>query len=144
VPVQSAAGAWVSSVQASMAAGALLVIDYAVARTELLAARPWRDWLRTYRGHERGGHYLRDCGHQDITTEVCLDQLPEPTAVRSQAQFLARWGIEDLVEEGRLAWKAAAAAPDLTALRMRSRVREAESLLDPQGLGGFVVAEWRI
>jgi SAM-dependent MidA family methyltransferase len=144
VPVQTAAREWVSSVQASMAAGALLVIDYAVARTGLLAARPWRDWLRTYRGHERGAHYLRDCGHQDITTEVCLDQLPEPTAVRSQAQFLARWGIEDLVEEGRLAWKAAAAAPDLAALRMRSRVREAESLLDPQGLGGFVVAEWRI
>ena len=33
-----------------------------------------------------------------------------------------------------------AARPDLHALRMRSRVREAESLLDPSGLGGFLVS----
>ena len=40
--------------------------------------RPWREWLRTYRGHERGGHYLADPGAQDITAEVAVDQLPEP------------------------------------------------------------------
>jgi len=27
-------------------------------------------------------------------------------------------------------------------VRMRSRVSEAEALLDPAGLGGFTVAEW--
>ncbi len=82
-------------------------------------------------------------GVQDITAQVCLDQLPEPSTVRTQGQFLRRWGIDDLVEEGRAAWQAAAAAPTLAALRMRSRVREAEALLDPNGLGGFHVLEWR-
>ena len=33
--------------------------------------------------------------------------------------------------------------PDLAALRARSRVREAEALTDPAGLGGFTVLEWR-
>jgi hypothetical protein len=28
-------------------------------------------------------------------------------------------------------------------MKMRSRVSEAEALLDPDGLGGFLVAEWR-
>jgi hypothetical protein len=46
------------------------------------------------------------------------------------------------VEEGRAAWAEAAGRPDLGALRMRSRIREAQSLLDTAGLGGFTAAEW--
>ena len=60
--------------------------------------------------------------------------------MRSQAQFLQRFGIAELVEEGRAAWASAAARADLEALRMRSRAVEAEALLDPAGLGGFTVA----
>lgn len=142
-PMQQAAGEWVAAARANLRAGSVLTIDYCVARTAGLVLRPWREWLRTYRGHERGGHYLRDVGLQDITVDVCLDQLPEPDAVRTQAQFLQRWGIDELVEEGRAAWEAAAGAPNLAALRMRSRVREAESLLAADGLGGFIAAEWR-
>ncbi|MCB0983198.1 MAG: SAM-dependent methyltransferase [Ilumatobacter sp.] len=145
VPVQEYAGAWVADACALLApGGTVLCIDYGTARTAALALEPWRTWLRTYRGHERGAHYLRDAGMQDITTEVCLDQLPEPHSVRTQAQFLQRWGIADLVDEGRQAWEAKAAAPDLAALRGRSRIREAESLLDPDGLGSFLVLEWRV
>jgi hypothetical protein len=103
---------------------------------------PWRDWLRTYRGHARGGHYLTAPGEQDITADVALDQLPAPDVVGTQAQFLGRWGIAGLVDEGREAWARAAASPDLRALAMRSRAREAEALLDPAGLGAFTVAEW--
>lgn len=142
VPVQEGAARWVQEARASLAAGTVLACDYCVATTAQLAARPWREWLRTYRGHARGTHYLRDSGRQDITAEVCLDQLPEATAVRTQAQFLQRWGIAELVEEGRAAWAEAAGRPDLEALRMRSRIREAQSLLEPAGLGGFTVAEW--
>jgi SAM-dependent MidA family methyltransferase len=69
--------------------------------------------------------------------------LPEPYAVRDQAQFLMRWGIDDLVEEGRRIWEAAASRPDVAALRMRSRLREAEALCDRSGLGSFVVSEFR-
>ena len=50
--------------------------------------------------------------------------------------------IDDLVAEGKRYWEAHAAAPDLTAMRMRSRVNEAEALLDPAGLGAFWVGEW--
>jgi len=143
VPVQTAARDWVTSTQRLLQAGTVLAIDYCTARTAMVAAMPWREWLRTYRGHERGVHYLRDTGLQDITAQVCVDQLPEPYAVRSQAQFLARWGIDDLVEEGRRAWERTSAAPDLHSLRMRSRVRESETLVEPGGLGDFVVLEWR-
>jgi len=144
VPVQTAAQEWVVAARHAVhPGGTVLAFDYCTARTAALSLEPWRTWLRTYRGHERGEHYLRDVGEQDITTQVCLDQLPEPDAVRTQAQFLQRWGITELVEEGRQAWEAAAGRPDLAALRMRSRVREAESLLDPAGLGGFLAVEWR-
>ena len=142
VPVQQAAGEWVQHARGLLAEGTVLTIDYCTATTWQLANMPWRDWLRTYRGHERGVHYLRDVGLQDITSQVCLDQLPEPAAIRPQAQFLQRWGIDELVAEGRAAWAAAAGAPDLAVLRMRSRIRESESLLDPAGLGSFSVVEW--
>lgn len=142
VPVQRRAAATVERMRGVITDGRVVAIDYATPRTAMLVDRPWRDWLRTYRGHERGAHYLAEPGSQDITAEVCIDQLPEPEAVRSQAQFLQRWGIDELVEEGRAAWAAAAAAPTVAAMRMRSRVREAEALLDPAGLGSFSVLEW--
>ncbi len=142
VPVQEAAAAWVRAARALLLDGTVLAFDYCTPRTAEVALLPWRAWLRTYRGHERGSHYLRDIGLQDITTQVCLDQLPEPSAVRTQRQFLQRWGIDELVEEGRVAWAAAAGAPNVAALRMRSRIREAESLLDADGVGGFLALEW--
>ncbi len=142
VPVQQAAGEWLHTARSLLTQGTVLALDYCTATTWQLANMPWRDWLRTYRAHERGVHYLRDVGLQDITAQVCLEQLPEPTTVRSQAQFLQRWGIDELVEEGKSAWAAAAGTPNLTALRMRSRIRESESLLDPAGLGGFLALEW--
>ena len=143
VPVQERATEWVERASSSLAVGTVLAIDYCTARTSEVAAMPWREWLRTYRGHERGSHYLRGGGTQDITAQVCIDQLPPPDAVRTQAQFLRRWGIDELVEEGRRVWHEQATRPDLAALRMRSRVREAETLLDPNGLGGFLAMEWQ-
>jgi len=146
-PVQDRAGAWLTDALARLEPGGRVVLaDYVTARTAELAVRPWRDWLRTYRAHERGVHYLSAVGEQDITTQVCLDQLVlaagEPDAFRSQAQFLGRWGIDALVEEGRRIWEAGAGRPSLEAMAARSRVREAEALLDPAGLGGFAVMEW--
>jgi SAM-dependent MidA family methyltransferase len=124
-------------------AGSVIVLDYAVDTTAELAVRPWREWLRTYRRHERGGHYLTAPGEQDLTTDVPLDQLPAPDERWTQAEFLRQWGIGELVEEGQRVWAAGAAQPDLAALTMRSRVREAEALLDPTGLGAHTVAVWR-
>jgi hypothetical protein len=62
--------------------------------------------------------------------------------VRTQSQFLQLWGIDELVEEGKRIWHEESARPGLRAMKMRSRISEAEALLDPNGVGGFTVMEW--
>jgi len=145
-PEQVGAQQWLRDALRSLNTGSVLVIDYCTPLTAIAAAAPWREWLRTYVGHERGGHYLKNPGSQDITCQVMIDQLThvaEPDGVRTQAQFLQMLGIDGLVAEGREAWTASASRPTLEALKMRSRVSEAEALLDPAGLGSFSVLEWR-
>jgi SAM-dependent MidA family methyltransferase len=134
------AAAWVADVVARRPA-LLLVLDYGAATTRELADRG--GWLRTYRRHQRGDDPLAEPGRWDITTDIAVDQLPPPDEVSDQATFLRSWGIDDMVEDGRRHWREAAARPDLTALRMRSRVGEAEALLDPDGLGSWLVLCWR-
>jgi len=141
-PLQTEAAEWLVDATGRLGAGRVLAIDYADASTAALARRPWREWLRTYRQHERGDHYLHRPGSQDITAEVALDQFPEPVAVRTQAQFLQRWGIDQLVTDGDTYWAAHAARPDLAALAMRSRAVEAAALTDGAGLGAFLAIEW--
>ena len=143
-PLVDRAARWVDDARGRLTSGSVLVVDYGVARTGELAARPWRQWLRTFRGNERGEHYLHGPGSQDITVDIPFDQLPEPGSVRTQAQYLQLLGIEDFVEAGRRFWTEHAARPGLEAMRMRSRISESEALLDPAGLGGFLVAEWRV
>jgi len=140
--VNDAARVWVESASALLERGRLVMFDYCTTSAEM-AQRPWREWLRTYAGHARGVHYLSAVGEQDITVEVAIDQLPSPSHVTTQAEFLRRHGIESFVDEGRAAWQRSAPTPDLAAMTMRSRVSEAEALLDPDGLGAFSVAEWR-
>ncbi|HUS41024.1 MAG TPA: SAM-dependent methyltransferase [Ilumatobacteraceae bacterium] len=142
-PLIDRAAAFVDEARTLVRSGSVVAIDYGTPITAMLAGRPHRDWLRTYRGNERGGHYLAEPGTQDITIDVPIDQLTEPDAVRSQAQFLQLWGIDDLVDEGKRLWEEQAARPGLEAMKMRSRISEAEALLDPSGLGSFIVAEWR-
>ncbi|MCU1389490.1 MAG: hypothetical protein JWL72_2828 [Ilumatobacteraceae bacterium] len=148
VPVQQAALRWVDAARSSLTAGRIVIIDYALPTTAAFANRPWRDWLRTYRGQERGDHYLRNPGLQDITADVVLEQIVaavgQPDAVRTQSQFLQRWGIAAMVDEGRQAWAAAASRPTLAAMAMRSRVRESEALLADPGLGAFNVLEYAV
>jgi SAM-dependent MidA family methyltransferase len=142
-PLVDRAAGFVRSARTLVRSGSVVVIDYATPRTAMLAGRPWREWLRTYRRNERGDHYLTAPGTQDITIEVPIDQLPEPDAVRAQSAFLLRWGIDDLVEEGKRVWAEQATRPGLEAMTMRSRISESEALLYPVGLGAFLVAEWR-
>ena len=146
-PLASGAVHWLRDALARVQAGRVVLVDYTSATPDL-AGRPWREWLRTYRGHERGGHPLADPGTQDVTSEVPLDQLAAavrpPDVVRSQAAFLAAHGIGDLVAEGRRIWAERAHLGDLAAVKARSRLRESDALTDPDGLGGFTVAEWLV
>lgn len=147
VPVQRAAGDWLRRALALLRHGRVVVVDYAAPTTAELGRRPGTGWLRTYRGHDRGGDPLDRPGTQDITTDIAVDQLAavrRPTRVRTQAEFLRAHGIDELVEEGRARWAAAAARPDLAAVEGRSRVGEADALLDPGGLGAFTVLEWEL
>jgi SAM-dependent MidA family methyltransferase len=141
-PLVDRAAAFVARARSLVRRGSVVVFDYGTPITTMLAARPYRDWLRTYRGNERGDHYLAAPGTQDITIDVPIDQLPAPDAVRAQAAVLQLWGIDDLVAEGKRVWEEQAARPGLEAMRMRSRISEAEALLDPGGLGSFFAAEW--
>ncbi len=145
-PRQDQACAWLAHALSILSQGTVVVIDY-MSTTEEMASRPWPEWLRTYRGHERGDDPWTAPGTQDITCEVALDQLSavcQPTRVTDQAAWLKAHGINKLVAEGSAAWQAGAARGDLAALAGRSRAIEAEALLDPDGLGGFTVAEWEV
>lgn len=143
VPQQDAARDWVRDALALAGAGGrVLAFDYATSTADL-AARPWTEWVRTYRQHERGVGVLENLGGQDITCEVAIDQLGvTPTGDRSQAEWLRVHGIDDLVDEGRRTWQERAAVGDLAAVRARSRITEAEALLDESGLGAFRALEW--
>lgn len=140
VPLLERAANWVAAI---MDRGAAIVVafDYGAATTAELARRG--GWLRTYRRHERGTDPLHQPGRWDITTDIAADQLPAPAAITTQAEFLRRHGLEELVEEGRRYWAANAARPDLEAMRMRSRVSEAEALTDPAGLGAWLTLLWQ-
>jgi SAM-dependent MidA family methyltransferase len=147
VPLPRAAAAWVRRAIGQVERGRVVVIDYGDS-TMALAGRPWRSWLRTYRGHRPGGPPTEGPGSQDITCEVAVDQLVEaagrPALERTQAQFLRTHGIEQLRAEAAEAWKRRAHVGDLEALRWRSRVHEADALCDPEGLGAFRVLEWAL
>lgn len=139
-PLIAEASAWCREVLARNP-DRLLLFDYGTATTNQLAERG--DWLRTYRRHQRGDDPLLDPGRLDITTDIAVDQLPPDAVVTAQAEFLRRWGIDELVREGKEHWRAHADRPDLTAIAMRSRISEAEALTDPAGLGSWLVVEYR-
>lgn len=146
VPVQAAARRWLAGARRSVGEGGRVVVFDYTATTSGLAGREWREWVRTFAGHGRGDHPLCRVGHQDVTVEVCVDQLAAeavPVSLRTQAEALAAWGMGELVEEGRRTWAQRASIGDLAAIRARSRVREAEALTDLGGLGAFTVMEWR-
>ena len=146
IPRQHQARSWVAQAAGLLRAGRVVVFDYAD-ETPSLAARPWPEWLRTYREHRRAGHPLDQPGTADITCEVAVDQLAVASAPdddRTQAAWLEAHGLAELVERARETWRATAHVGDLTALAARSRVGEADALTDPSGLGSFRVLEWQV
>lgn len=153
VPVQRAARSWVAEARRVLGTGRIVAFDYGVT-TEVLAERADRSddpaaglgWLRTHREHDDGSWWLADPGSCDITVDVALDQVQADhrAEVCTQAEFLRGHGIDELVAEGRAAWAERAGVGDLDALKARSRAREAEALLDPDGMGAFNVLVWTV
>ncbi len=146
IPLQRHATEWLRSTRRRLTEGRIVLVDYA-STTAALAERPVDEWVRTYRGGQRGTAPLHRPGSQDITVEVCVDQLARvaPLATdHSQAEFLRAHGIDELVADARRHWQATAARPDLSSLRARSRIDEAAALVDPTGMGAFRVLEWAV
>jgi SAM-dependent MidA family methyltransferase len=145
IPVPTALSEWLRRAAAMLRRGVIAIVDYA-APIEELADRGQAGWLRTYRGQHRGGSPLDLPGCQDITADVPLEALRRSAggaglsilSETSQAEWLRSLGVEELVEEARTAWHGRT-ANDLAALAARSRVHEAEALLDPGGLGAHRV-----
>ena len=150
LPVPSAIAGWLRACSCTLRHGVLVVVDYAATGAEL-ARRGEAGWLRTYRGHERGGPPLDDPGEQDVTIDVPVEYLVHAAARAgfrlvhhvSQADWLRELGIERLAAAARDAWDAQAHVGDLEALRHRSRVGEAAALVDPTGLGAHRVLVFR-
>ena len=141
VPWEAAAASWVRAAEDLLARGRIIAVDYA-RTTAVLAAVPITAWLRTYRSGGPGKDALSDLGSQDLTVDVALDQLPGPSRVETQAAWLARYGVDELVAQAAGVWQERAAIGDLEALRARSVAQEVAALTDPAGLGGFTVVEW--
>ena len=148
VPIQARAAAWVGDARASLARGRVVVFDYSVAVTAQLAVRPWREWLRTYRAHDRGGHYLVDPGragrHLPTSPSTNSPRRAGPTRCEPRPSSCAAGASTSSSTRADADWQASAARPDLRAMAMRSRISEAEALLDPTGLGAFSVVEWSV
>ena len=55
--------------------------------------------------------------------------------------LLYEWEIDALVSEGSSYWEQHKSAPDVAAMKMRSRANEAQALSSLDGLGAFSVLE---
>ena len=120
--------------------------DRSVATTPVEGLASGLGWLRTHRHHDSGSSWLQDPGSCDVTADVATDQVQADhgAEVCTQAEFLRAHGIGQLVSEGRAVWAEHAGVGDLKALAARSRAREAEALLDPDGMGGYKTLLWRV
>ena len=144
-PIQVAASQWMLNATQRLSRGKVLVFDYCSESTSEIAVSPWREWLRTYKDHQRGLHYLLEPGTQDITTQVMVDQLSSALpglSTRSQAEWLQTWGIGELVSEGSKYWEEHKSSPDIAAMKMRSRANESQVLTSQDGLGVFSALEF--
>ena len=144
VPLQLKAAVWVRRALQLLERGRVLIVDYGVPTTAELAALPASDWLRTYRAQRRAPDPLRGPGSADITCDVAFDQLPPDATLTAQADWLAAAGIDTMTAEARVRWQRGRANPTRDVLAARAVLDEAAALTDPDGMGAFWVAEWRI
>jgi SAM-dependent MidA family methyltransferase len=146
VEVQLEAGAWVIRALSLMEAGSLVLFDYGDTM-ENLAPRRRDGTLRTYRAHHLGPHPLDEPGATDITADVNFTALSAAAAgvgadveVARQDDWLFRWGLRERISELRhQELELARTFDDIPRLAVRSAKQEAETLVNPRGLGDFRV-----
>ncbi len=146
LPIPRGMRAWLDECGRAVRRGYVVLIDYVVDARDMVARGP-QGWLRTYREHDAGLAPLVAPGSQDITADVMTEQLVHTANAagftvldtRTQIEWLRVLGIDALVDAGRRTWSERAHIGDLQAIEGRSRVGEADALLDPGGLGAHRV-----
>jgi SAM-dependent MidA family methyltransferase len=149
LPIARGIDDWLRACAAVLRDGWCCFVDYAGDAAALVERGD--GWLRTYAEHGRGVAPLEQVGNQDVTADVMIEQLTHAAHAaglqlvehRTQAEWLAALGIDELADAGRRAWEAGAARGDLDAIAGRSRVNEAAALTDPHGLGAHDVFVFR-
>ncbi len=151
VEVQLEAGVWIESTLRAMSAGSLLLFDYGDT-AENLAPRRADGTLRTYRSHHLGPHPLDEPGATDVTADVNFTAL-EAAAKRGGAEvevvrqddWLFEWGLRDRISGlRRRELDLARGGDQMERLRVRTVKQEAETLVNPRGLGDFRVLVARL
>ena len=146
VEVQLAAGDWLRSAMSMVVAGSIVLFDYGDT-TENLLPRRQDGTLRTYRSHHLGPHPLDEPGATDITADVNFTAL-EAVALEAgweakiwrQDDYLAALGLRDRISAMRHEELALARSGDeMQRLKVRTLRTEAETLMNPRGLGDFRV-----
>jgi len=146
IEVQIRAGEWLRSALARLEAGTLIVFDYGGSAEELEPRRV-QGTLRTYRAHHLGPDPLDAPGETDVTVDVNFSALRAvaeaagaAVEIIRQDEYLARWGLRDVVADLRKRELALARDGDpMERLRLRSEQTDAETLMHPRGLGDFRV-----
>jgi len=146
VEVQLAAFRWLGTALGLLDRGAVVVIDYG-ATAEELAPRRAIGTLRTYRAHHLGPDPLLEPGATDITADVNFTALIDAArgcgadpVLHRQDDFLTQWGLRDeLAALRRDELELARGEDAMERLRVRSEMKDAETLLHPRGLGDFRV-----
>lgn len=150
VECQLEASRWLSGWIDRVASGSILVIDYGDT-AEGLRSRRREGTLRTYRSHHLGPHPLDEPGTTDLTADVNFSALVGTSRDRGmecellrQRDLLDRLGLGERLQDTRRRELELARGGDWQdRLRMRSRVKEIETLLHPRGLGDFRVLSAR-
>ncbi len=150
VECQLAASAWLKRRIDRIEAGSILVIDYGDTAAGLRGRRR-EGTLRTYRDHHLGPHPLDAPGRTDLTADVNFSALMSIASEKGmecellrQRELLNRLGLEErrrFLRHQEL--EAARAGNWQDRLRLRSKVKEIETLLHPRGLGDFMVLSAR-
>jgi SAM-dependent MidA family methyltransferase len=133
-------GEWLADLSAQIERGYVLLIDYGLPRSQLLAPERAGGTIRAFRGQHVSSDVLGGVGRQDITAHVDLDALDSDAQEAgfsrigrtTQARFLMGCGLDEI-------YRAAKDEADhdwSSALELRSAVRR---LLDPQHMGAYAV-----
>jgi SAM-dependent MidA family methyltransferase len=131
---------WLGAAAAALAAGRLLVVDYALEAQRYYAPQRAGGTLMAYRGQRASPDPLQDPGHWDLTAHLCLESLDRaarrtgwvPLGTCRQGQALLALGLAEALHGLQRPVEGGA---DLAALLAR---REALlRLVDPAALGEF-------